>query len=115
MLSESRQPPMLKSARNIHQDLFDANVELENVYDDFDSDEHIENENDWYDDLDVLSKPHLLGPSATHHSPVPVEFQHRSDFPFVCSCVFITCQASEPIIDYIPYSLYFNNKYQMKK
>lgn len=111
MLSESRQPRMLKSTRNIvhHVEL------LESVYDDFDSDEHIENENDWYDDLDVLSKPHLLGPSATHHSPVPVEFQHRSDFPFVCSCVFVTCQASEPTIDYVPYSLYFNNKYQMKK
>lgn len=104
-MTESRRPPMLKSARNTHyQDLL-PNVELENAYEDFDSDEHIENEDDWYDDLDVLSKPHLLGPSATHYSPVPVEFQHRSDFPFVCSSVFITCLAAGPtvVVKYIPY------------
>lgn len=90
-MTEPRPPSMQKSAINIHyQDLF-GNVELESDYEDFNSDEHVENEDDWYNDLDVLSKPHLLGPSATYHSPVPVEFQHRSDFPFICRCVFIKC------------------------
>lgn len=49
----------------------------------FDSDEHIENDDDWYDELDVVRMPHLLGPSATHYSPIPVHHQHLSDFQII--------------------------------
>ncbi|XP_031640261.1 uncharacterized protein LOC116352101 [Contarinia nasturtii] len=46
----------------------------------FDSDEFIENDSDWCDELDTVRMPHLLGPSATHYSPIPVHHQHLSTF-----------------------------------
>lgn len=95
------------------------------VDDEFDSDEHIDNENDWYKHLDVVAMPHLLGPSATEHSPIPVEYQHLSTFPvtanpFNCEQILIQWIDSKPIITtvscpmhYSPfhYSPYYSDPY----
>lgn len=65
------------------------------------SDEQIENDtNEWYDD-DFDKQPHLFGPSATHHSPVPIEHQHNVNFPFSCPQVLIKCQHDKPIATFV--------------
>lgn len=90
----------------------------------------IENENDWYKELDTVAMPHLLGLSATKHSPVPVEYQHLSSIPlttnnpFSCQQLLIQWIDSKPIITtvscpmqyhYSPYpyhdSSYYNYNY----
>lgn len=113
---------------------FDSMVESE----EFDSDEHIENESDWHDELDVIKMPHLLGPSATKYSPAPLEhqhlssfftspnpreLQHRSPYPtyptmpyFGCYQILVQCTGSTPLISYVPCNYYqsfdnFNQPY----
>lgn len=66
-----------------------------NESEEFDSDEHVENDSDWYDELNVIQMPHLLGPSATKYSPIPVEHQHLSTFlasPPGCYQISIQCK-----------------------
>lgn len=79
----------------------------------FDSDEHIENENDWYKHLDVVAMPHMLGPSATKHSPIPVEYQHLSTFPvtanpFNCEQILIQWIDSKPIITTVSCPMHYS-------
>lgn len=90
----------------------------------FDSDEHVESANDWYNDLNVVAMPHLLGPSATQHSPVPIEYQHYPTFPiaaspFGCQQLLIECiDGSTPRVTTIScpmqsfnYNPYYYNPY----
>lgn len=73
----------------------------------FDSDEHIENLSDWHDELDVVKMPHLLGPSATKHSPIPAEYQHYSIFsapPFSCQQILVQFTRSGPSFSLVPCS-----------
>lgn len=76
----------------------------DNMSEEFDSDQHVENASDWHDELDVVQMPHLLGPSATKHSPVPVEHQHLSIPPSSCYRIMIECNQFYPIASYIPCS-----------
>lgn len=83
------------------------------VDEEFDSDEHIENENDWHKHLDVVAMPHLLGPSATKYSPVPVEYQHLSTFPvttnpFSCQQILIQFIDSKPVISTVSCPMHYN-------
>lgn len=57
----------------------------------FDSDQHIENPNDWHNELDIDKMPHLLGPSATVYSSNPKKYQHFSYTapPFSCQQIFV--------------------------
>lgn len=82
----------------------DENLWNEEESEEFDSDQHIENLSDWHDELDVVRMPHLLGPSATKHSPVPVQFQHCSAPPqqFPCYKILVQCNQFYPIFTYIP-------------
>ncbi|XP_055318479.1 uncharacterized protein LOC129576794 [Sitodiplosis mosellana] len=87
--------------------IFSNEIDANSVNDEseeFDSDQHVENESDWHDQLDVIRMPHLLGPSATKHSPIPVEHQHLSTPPpsFGCYKVLIQCNQFYPIVSYIP-------------
>lgn len=96
--------PNKRNTRNIYFENRNENMNSISDYNEFNSDEHIENKDDWYDDLDVVARPHLLGPSATHYSPVPVEYQHLSDFPFSCQQISIECHEFKPIARYVPCS-----------
>lgn len=75
---------------------------MNDLSEEFDSDEHVENDSDWHDDLDVIRMPHLLGPSATKHSPVPIVHQHLSIPPFGCYKLLIQCNQFQPIVSYVP-------------
>lgn len=75
---------------------------MNDLSEEFDSDQHEENDSDWYDDLDVIQMPHLLGPSATKHSPIPIEHQHLSIPPFGCYKLLIQCNQFQPIVSYVP-------------
>lgn len=82
----------------------DENPRNEEESEEFDSDQHIENLSDWHDELDVIRMPHLLGPSATKHSPVPVHFQHCPAPPqqFRCYKILVQCNQFHPIFTNFP-------------
>lgn len=91
----------IKPSKRITRDAeFNSVIDSEEI----NSDEYIDNEDDWYDDLDVVAKPHLLGPSATYYSPVPIEYQHHSNFPFSCQQILIECRNNEPVASYVPWN-----------
>lgn len=108
--------------------LSEKDVDSMGKSEEFDSDEHIENANDWHDELDVIKMPHLLGPSATKYSPVPLKYQHLSTFStssnsyrssptfpmFGCYQILVQFTGSTPLISYVPCNYYqsFNNRYQ---
>lgn len=107
-----------------YEDVNNSTAESE----EFDSDEHIENSSDWHEKLDVVQMPHLLGPSATKHSPIPVEYQHYSIFsapPFSCQQILVQFSISGPSLSlvpcsYQPYTYYdyyksnsYSNQFQM--
>lgn len=86
----------------------------------FDSDQHIEDPNDWHDELDIVKMPHLLGPSATIYSSNPMEFtnQHFSYTapPFSCQQILIQFDEFGPSFSFVPctyqpiaYNNVFNN------
>lgn len=79
----------------------------------FDSDQHVENENDWHPELDIVAMPHLLGPSATRHSPaVPAAHQHVSTFsapPFSCQQILVEFGETGPTFSLVPCSHYRPN------
>lgn len=84
----------------------------------FDSDQHIEDPNDWYDELDIEKMPHLLGPSATVYSSDPKEYQHYSYTapPFSCQQILIQFDTfGRPSFSLVPctyqYSFAHNNVY----
>lgn len=80
----------------------------------FDSDQHIENPNDWHDELDVVKMPHLLGPSATKHSPIPADYQHYSIFsapPFSCQQILIQFTETGPYLFLVPCTYSYHNDY----
>lgn len=78
----------------------------------FDSDQHIENLNDWHDELDVIKMPNLLGPSATIYSSNPMENQHYSFAapPFSCQQILVQFDTFGPTFSLVPCSYQpFNN------
>lgn len=84
----------------------------------FDSDEHVDNTKDWHDELDVVKMPHLLGPSATMHSPVPLQYQHYSFFsapPFSCQQILVQFTNSGPTFSLVPCSHQPYNYYDYYK
>lgn len=89
-----------------------SNSSLITENEEFDSDEHIENEDDWHRELDPVKMPHLLGPSATRYSPVPIEYQHLPSIPmqpppFSCYQILIQCVDNrKPLISYVPCNYY---------
>lgn len=101
MKEQNNENAKLKNQENksnlVNREEFDGD-ENENDYND------IENENDWYKELDTVAMPHLLGLSATKHSPVPVEYQHlpsiplTTNNPFGCQQLLIQWIDSKPII-----------------
>lgn len=71
----------------------------------FDSDQHIENPNDWYDEFDDEKMSHLLGPSATVYSSNPIEYQHFSYTapPFSCQQILVQFDAlGRPSFSLVP-------------
>lgn len=66
-------------------------MDLNDESEEFDSDQHIENPDDWYDELDIAKMPHLLGPSATVYSTIPTGYQPFSYTapPFSCQQILI--------------------------
>lgn len=84
---------------NVQTDFIDESEE-------FDSDQHIENPNDWHDELDIVKMPHLLGPSATVYSSNPMEHQHFSYTapPFSCSQILIQFTEFGPLFSLVPCS-----------
>lgn len=96
---------------------FDNDMRFTSESEEFDSDEHIENKIDWHPELDTVRMPHLLGPSATKFSPVPVEYQHLSSFPtrpspFSCYQILIQCIDNKPLISYVPCNYYPASNFQ---
>lgn len=91
-----------------------TSVTNESEEEEFDSDQHIENSSDWHDELDVVKMPHLLGPSATKYSPVPVEYQHLSIFSapaFSCQNILVEFIDSKPQFSLVPCTFNPNNHF----
>lgn len=77
---------------------------LLNDSEEFDSDQHIENPNDWHNELDVEKMPHLLGPSATMYSSNPIEHPYHtfSAPPFSCQQILVQFDESGPKFSLVP-------------
>lgn len=96
-----KQQELAKEIVSLPHDLIDTSEE-------FDSDELVENKSDWHDELNLVEMPHLLGPSATLHSPVPVMHQHISTFsapPFSCHQILVEFGITGPIFSLVPCSM----------
>lgn len=80
----SKRTTMDTEEENVRMNFMDESEE-------FDSDQHIEDPNDWHDELDMEKMPHLLGPSATVYSSDPTEYQHFSYTapPFSCQQILV--------------------------
>lgn len=81
----SKRAAMETEKENVQMNVMDESEE-------FDSDQHIENPNDWHDELDIEKMTHLLGPSATVYSSDPKGYQHFSYTAPAFSCQQILIQ-----------------------